>query len=207
VHEWLNVRRKETVVHDANRDCGFLRRGCDVFRPVKFPPPIAEPDDLGRPNSLIELKHEGRLWLLWILTSSRHGTWTSSWHLKQTALRKKIPMDCACPMRYEFQISWLAKRSKANRSNQNKLWMFGKGFFRIFLIENEYEPSVSKVGRSCKHQYEITAYDGNFIAVAWGDGNSMWWQKTESYRKNSLVLQISMKEFLKPESYLCCSRS
>ena len=66
------------------------------------------------------------------------------------------------------------------------------------LIENECEPSASKV-IDLVAQYGITAYDGQFIAVALEMGIPCLTEDRELQEKFSGIA-ISMDEFLKPES-------
>jgi len=98
--------------------------------------------------------------------------------------------------RYEFQnILATAIKTKQIKSEQ-ALDIWGK--VSDILIGNECEPSVSKV-IDLVAQYEISAYDGQFIAVALEMGIPCVTEDRELQEKFPGIA-ISMDEFLKPES-------
>jgi predicted nucleic acid-binding protein len=98
--------------------------------------------------------------------------------------------------RYEFQnILATAIRTKQLRPEQAQdVW--DKVSYR--LIENEWEPSVSKV-IGLVAQYGITAYDGQFIAAALEMGIPCVTEDRE-LREKFPGIAISMDEFLKSDS-------
>lgn len=98
--------------------------------------------------------------------------------------------------RYEFQ-NILASAIKGKQIKPEQALNVWKRVSNI-LIENEYEPSVSKVV-DLVAQYEITAYDGQFIAVALEMEIQCVTEDRELQEKFPGIA-ISMKEFLKPES-------
>ena len=98
--------------------------------------------------------------------------------------------------RYEFQnILATAIRAKQLRPEQAQdVW----DKVSNSLIENEWEPSVSKI-IGLVAQYGITAYDGQFIAVASEMGIPCVTEDRE-LREKFPGIAISMDEFLKPDS-------
>jgi predicted nucleic acid-binding protein len=97
--------------------------------------------------------------------------------------------------RYEFQ-NILASAIKAKQIKPEKaldVWEKVSGL----LMENEWEPSPSKV-MELVAQYGITAYDGQFIAVALEMGVPFVTEDQELQEKFAGVA-VSMDEFLKPE--------
>jgi predicted nucleic acid-binding protein len=98
--------------------------------------------------------------------------------------------------RYEFQ-NILASAIKGKQIKPEQALNVWERVSNI-LIENEYEPSVSKVV-DLVAQYEITAYDGQFIAVALEMEIQCVTEDRELQEKFPGIA-ISMKEFLKPES-------
>jgi predicted nucleic acid-binding protein len=98
--------------------------------------------------------------------------------------------------RYEFQ-NILASAIKGKQIKPEQALNVWERVSNI-LIENEYEPSVSKVV-DLVAQYEITAYDGQFIAVAL-EMEIQCVTEDRELQEKFLGIAISMKEFLKPES-------
>ncbi|HXX33239.1 MAG TPA: type II toxin-antitoxin system VapC family toxin [Thermodesulfobacteriota bacterium] len=98
--------------------------------------------------------------------------------------------------RYEFQ-NILATAIKAKQIRAEQALDIWEKVSNI-LAENECEPSVSKV-ISLVAQYEITAYDGQFIAVALEMGIPCLTEDRE-LREKFPGIAISVDEFLKPES-------
>ena len=98
--------------------------------------------------------------------------------------------------RYEFQ-NILASAIKGKQIKPEQALNVWERVSNI-LIENEYEPSVSKVV-DLVAQYEITAYDGQFIGVALEMEIQCVTEDRELQEKFPGIA-ISMKEFLKPES-------
>jgi predicted nucleic acid-binding protein len=98
--------------------------------------------------------------------------------------------------RYEFQ-NILATAIKAEQIEPEKAWEVWEKVSKV-LIENECEPSPPKV-IDLVAQYGITAYDGQFIAVAMGMSVLFVTQDRELHKKFPGIA-ISMSEFLKPES-------
>jgi len=98
--------------------------------------------------------------------------------------------------RYEFQ-NILASAIKGKQIKPEQALNVWERVSNI-LIENEYEPSFSKVV-DLVAQYEITAYDGQFIAVALEMEIQCVTEDRELQEKFPGIA-ISMKEFLKPES-------
>ena len=98
--------------------------------------------------------------------------------------------------RYEFQnIMATAIKAKQIKSEQAlNIWEKVSNI----LAENECEPSVSKV-INLVAQYEITAYDGQFIAVALEMGIPCVTEDRKLQEKFPGIA-ISMDEFLRPES-------
>jgi len=98
--------------------------------------------------------------------------------------------------RYEFQ-NILASAIKAKQIKPEQALNIWERVSNI-LIENEYEPSVSKVVNLVA-QYGITAYDGQFIAAALEMGIQCVTEDRELQEKFPGIA-ISMNEFLRPES-------
>ena len=98
--------------------------------------------------------------------------------------------------RYEFQ-NILATAIKAKQITGEQALDIWEKVSKI-LAENECEPSASKV-INLVAQYEITAYDGQFIAVALEMGIPCLTEDRE-LREKFPGIAISMDEFLKPES-------
>jgi predicted nucleic acid-binding protein len=98
--------------------------------------------------------------------------------------------------RYEFQ-NILASAIKGKQIKPEQALNVWERVSNI-LIENEYEPSVSKVV-DLVAQYKITAYDGQFIAVALEMEIQCVTEDRELQEKFPGIA-ISMKEFLTPES-------
>jgi predicted nucleic acid-binding protein len=98
--------------------------------------------------------------------------------------------------RYEFQ-NILATAIKAKQIKLEQALDIWEKVSKI-LTENESEPSASKV-IDLVAQYGITAYDGQFIAVALEMGIPCLTEDRELQDKFPGIA-ISMKEFLKPES-------
>ena len=98
--------------------------------------------------------------------------------------------------RYEFQ-NILATAIKAKQIKSRQAQDVWEEVSNI-LLENEYEPSVSKV-IDLVAQYGITAYDGQFIAVALEMGIPCVTEDRELQTKFPGIA-VSMDEFLKSES-------
>jgi len=98
--------------------------------------------------------------------------------------------------RYEFQ-NVLATVIKAKQIKPEKALEIWEKVSQI-LIENECEPSASKV-LELVSEYGITAYDGQFVAVALEMGIPCVTEDRELQEKLPGVA-ISMDEFLHPES-------
>jgi len=98
--------------------------------------------------------------------------------------------------RYEFQ-NVLATVIKAKQIKPEKALEIWEKVSQI-LIENECEPSASKVIELVS-EYGITAYDGQFVAVALEMGIPCVTEDRELQEKFPGVA-ISMDEFLHPES-------
>jgi predicted nucleic acid-binding protein len=98
--------------------------------------------------------------------------------------------------RYEFQ-NILATAIKAKQIKPEQALDIWEKVSKI-LIENECEPPASKV-IALVAQYGITAYDGQFIAVALEMGIPCLTEDRELQEKFPGIA-ISMVEFLKPES-------
>ena len=98
--------------------------------------------------------------------------------------------------RYEFQ-NILATATKAKQIKPEQALDIWEKVAQI-LIENECEPSASKV-IDLVAQYGITAYDGQFVAVALEVGIPCLTEDRELQKKFPGIV-ISMDEFLKPES-------
>ena len=98
--------------------------------------------------------------------------------------------------RYEFQ-NILATAIKAKQIKPEQALDIWEKVSKI-LTENECEPSASKV-IDLVAQHGITAYDGQFIAVAVEMGIPCLTEDQELQEKFPGIA-ISMDEFLKPES-------
>jgi predicted nucleic acid-binding protein len=122
---------------------------------------------------------------------------TSSLTAEATQVEEKDP-EWIVPVlwRYEFQ-NILAGAIKAKQIRPEQALGTWEKVSNI-LIENEYEPSASKV-IDLVTRYGITAYDGQFIAVALEMGILCVTEDRELQKKFPGIA-ISMSEFLKPES-------
>jgi len=98
--------------------------------------------------------------------------------------------------RYEFQ-NILATAIKAKQIKPEQALDIWEKVSKI-LVENECEPSASKV-IDLVAQYGITAYDGQFIAVALEMGIPCVTEDRELQEKFPSIA-ISMDGFLKPQS-------
>ena len=98
--------------------------------------------------------------------------------------------------RYEFQ-NILATAIKAKQIKPEQALGIWKEISNI-LIENEYEPSASKV-IDLVAQYGITTYDGQFIAIAL-EMEILCVTEDRELQEKFPGIAISMNEFLKPES-------
>jgi predicted nucleic acid-binding protein len=98
--------------------------------------------------------------------------------------------------RYEFQ-NILATAIKAKQIKPEQALDIWEKVSKI-LVENECEPSASKV-IDLVAQYGITAYDGQFIAVALEMGIPCVTEDRELQEKFPGIA-ISMDGFLKPQS-------
>ena len=98
--------------------------------------------------------------------------------------------------RYEFQ-NILATAIKAKQITQEQALNVWQRVFDI-LIDNECEPSAGKV-LDLVAKYGITAYDGQFIALAMEMGIPCVTEDRELHEKFPGVV-ISIDEFLKAES-------
>ena len=122
---------------------------------------------------------------------------TSSLTSKAKQVEEKDPVWIVPVLwRYEFQ-NILASGIKAKQIKPGQALDIWERVSNI-LIENECEPSASKV-IDLVAQYGITAYDGQFIAVALEMGIPCVTEDRELQKKFPGIA-ISMNEFLKPES-------
>lgn len=122
---------------------------------------------------------------------------TSSLTFEAKQVEKKDPVWVVPVLwRYEFQ-NILATAIKAKQVRPERALDIWEKVSNM-LIENECEPSASKV-IDLVAQYEITAYDGQFIAVALEMGIPCLTEDRE-LREKFPEVAISMDEFLKPES-------
>ena len=122
---------------------------------------------------------------------------TSSLTSKAKQVEEKDPVWIVPVLwRYEFQ-NILATAIKAKQIKSEQALDIWEKVSKI-LIENECEPSASKV-IDLVVQHEITAYDGQFIAVALEMGIPCLTEDRELHKKFPGIV-ISMDEFLKPES-------
>ncbi len=122
---------------------------------------------------------------------------TSSLTSKAEQVEEKDPVWIVPVLwRYEFQ-NILATAIKAKQIKPEQaldIWEKVSGI----LIENECEPSASKV-IDLVAQYGITAYDGQFIAVALEMGIPCV-TEDRKLREKFPGIAISMDGFLKPKS-------
>ena len=122
---------------------------------------------------------------------------TSSLSSDATRVEEKDPIWIVPVLwRYEFQ-NILAGAIKAKQIKPEQALNIWEKVSNI-LVENEYEPSASKV-IDLVTQYGITAYDGQFIAIALEMGILCVTEDRELQEKFPGIA-ISMNEFLKPES-------
>lgn len=122
---------------------------------------------------------------------------TSSLTSKAKQVEEKDPVWIVPLLwRYEFQ-NILATAIKAKQVKPEQALDIWEKVSKI-LIENEFEPSTSKV-IDLVAQYGITAYDGQFIAVALEMGILCVTEDQELQEKFPGIA-ISMDGFLKPES-------
>jgi predicted nucleic acid-binding protein len=122
---------------------------------------------------------------------------TSSLTSKAKQVEEKDPVWIVPVLwRYEFQ-NILASTIKAKQIKPEQALDIWEKVSKI-LIENECEPSASKV-IDLVAQYGITAYDGQFIAVALEMGILCVTEDRELQEKFPGIA-ISMDEFLRPES-------
>ncbi len=122
---------------------------------------------------------------------------TSSLTSKAKQVEEKDPVWIVPVLwRYEFQ-NILAMAIKAKQVKPEQALDIWEKVSKI-LIENECEPSASKV-IDLVAQYGITAYDGQFIAVALEMGIPCVTEDRELQEKFPGIA-ISMDGFLKPES-------
>ena len=120
---------------------------------------------------------------------------TSSLTSKAKQVEEKDPVWIVPVLwRYEFQ-KILATAIKAKQIKPEQALDIWEKVSKI-LIENECEPSASKV-IDLVAQYGITAYDGQFIAVALEMGIPCVTEDRELQEKFPGIA-ISMDEFLKP---------
>jgi predicted nucleic acid-binding protein len=124
-------------------------------------------------------------------------TFTSSLTSEAKQVEEKDPVWIVPVLwRYEFQ-NILATAIKAKQIKPEQALDTWEKVLKV-LIENECEPSASKV-IDLIAQYGITAYDGQFIAVALEMGIPCLTEDRELQDKFPGIA-ISMDEFLKPES-------
>jgi len=122
---------------------------------------------------------------------------TSSLTSKAEQLEEKDPLWVVPVLwRYEFQ-NILATAIKSKQIKPEQALDVWKKVSEV-LIENEYEPSASKV-IDLVAEYGITAYDGQFIAVALEMGIQCVTEDRELQEKFPGIA-ICIDEFLKPES-------
>jgi predicted nucleic acid-binding protein len=122
---------------------------------------------------------------------------TSSLTAKAEALEKRDPVWIVPVLwRYEFQniLATLIKAKQINPGQALDIWEK----VSWILSENEYEPPASKVF-DLVEKYGITAYEGQFIAVALEMGIPCVTEHRELQEKFPSTA-ISMEKFLKPES-------
>lgn len=112
-------------------------------------------------------------------------------------VEEKDPVWIVPPLwRYEFQ-NILATAIKANQLKPEQALDAWEKVSKI-LIKNEYEPSAAKV-IDLVAQYGITAYDGQFIAIALEMGIPCLTEDRELQQKFPGIA-ISMGQFLERES-------
>ena len=122
---------------------------------------------------------------------------TSSLTSKAKQVEEKDPVWIVPVLwRYEFQ-NILASAIKTRQIKPEQALDIWEKVSQI-LIENECEPSASKVIELVA-EYGITAYDGQFIAVALEMGIPCVTEDRE-LREKFPSIAISMDEFLRPES-------
>jgi predicted nucleic acid-binding protein len=124
-------------------------------------------------------------------------TLTSSLTSKAEQVEEKDPFWVVPVLwRYEFQniLATAIKSKQIKREQALDVWAKVLGV----LIENEYEPSASRV-IDVVAEYGITAYDGQFIAVALELGTQCVTEDRELQEKFPGIA-ISVDEFLKLES-------
>jgi predicted nucleic acid-binding protein len=122
---------------------------------------------------------------------------TSSLTSKAEQVEEKDPVWIVPVLwRYEFQ-NILATAIKAKQIKSEQALDIWEKVSKI-LIENECDPSASKV-IDLVAQYGITAYDGQFIAVALEMGIPCVTEDRELQEKFPGIA-ISMDGFLKPKS-------
>ncbi len=122
---------------------------------------------------------------------------TSSLTSKAEQVEEKDPVWIVPVLwRYEFQniLATVIKAKQIKPEQALDIWEKVSGI----LIENECEPSASKV-IDLVAEYGITAYDGQFIAVALEMGIPCVTEDRELQEKFPGIA-ISMDGFLKPES-------
>lgn len=120
---------------------------------------------------------------------------TSSLTSEATRVEEKDPVWIVPVLwRYEFQniLTGAIKAKQINLEQALNIW----DKVSNILMENEYEPSPSKV-MDLVAQYGITAYDGQFIAVALEMEILCVTEDRELHEKFPGVA-IRMNEFLKP---------
>jgi predicted nucleic acid-binding protein len=121
---------------------------------------------------------------------------TSSLTSKAIQVEEKDPVWIVPVLwRYEFQ-NILAGAIKAKQIEPARALDIWEKVSKI-LIENEWEPSASKV-IDLVAQYGITAYDGQFIAVAL-EMEIPCVTEDRELRERFPGIAISIDEFLKPE--------
>jgi predicted nucleic acid-binding protein len=122
---------------------------------------------------------------------------TSSLTSKAEQVEQKDPVWVVPVLwRYEFQ-NILATAIRARQIKPEQALDIWEKIYKI-LIENECEPSASKV-LDLVAQHGITAYDGQFIVVALEMGIPCVTEDRE-LQETFPRMAISMDEFLKPES-------
>ena len=122
---------------------------------------------------------------------------TSSLTSKAEQVEEKDPVWIVPVLwRYEFQ-NILAAATKAKQIKPEQALDIWEKVSRV-LIENEWEPSASRV-IDLVAKYGITAYDGQFIAVALEMGIPCVTEDRE-LREKFPGIAISMDGFLKPKS-------
>lgn len=120
---------------------------------------------------------------------------TSSLTSEAKQLRKGPRMDCPCSMAIRIP-EYPCNRDQSETDQVEQALDIWEKVSKV-LIENECELSASKV-IDLVAQYGITAYDGQFIAVALEMGIPCLTEDRELQEKFPGIA-ISMDEFLKPE--------